>query len=95
MDISIFHINTILKYLRDSYPMMLESEGYRILSSQLESENTLDGHLLYLWEKGLITTEMSFDQHAQQWSVGAHVTRITALGLDHLSKVESFNPVVT
>lgn len=93
MDISIFHNITILKYLKDAYPLMLESEGYRVLSNQLESENTLDGHLLYLWEKGLISTEMSFDQHDQQWSVSAHVTRITARGLDYLSEGENFNPL--
>ncbi|MXP53413.1 hypothetical protein FD737_10005 [Pantoea sp. Seng] len=84
MELSKHHIKTILEKLQDVYPLMLESEGYRELTEELGSDVILDAHLLYLWEKGIIDTEMKYDPYTPGWTVSAHLTRINASGIDLL-----------
>lgn len=78
-------ITAILQRLAESYPLMLKAVGYNELLVDTE-EQILDGHLLYLWEKGLIDTEMKFNPHRETWIVEADITRINAHGLDYLSE---------
>lgn len=73
----------ILQKLADVYPFMLEREGYSQLLTEIE-EQILDGHLLYLHEKGLIDTVMKYNPHMTSWEINPNVTRITAHGLDYL-----------
>lgn len=89
MELSKHHIKTILEKLQDVYPFMLESDGYKELAEELGSETTLDAHLLYLWEKGLIDTEMKFDVYGPQWNVSAHITRINSAGIDFLANAKA------
>lgn len=76
----------ILQRLADIYPMMLEDEGYYELLKDFD-ESELDGHLLYLWERGMINTEMNYDVFEKKWFINSSVTRINARGLDHLQEI--------
>lgn len=89
MELSEQHITTILEKLQDVYPFMLESEGYRELTEKLGSDVVLDAHLLYLWEKGLISTDMQYDPYTPGWTVMAHATRINCAGIDLLANAKS------
>ncbi|MFW0698083.1 hypothetical protein [Pantoea sp. R13S299] len=82
MELSKHHIKTILYKLQEVYPFMLNEEGYKQLAKELGGETVLDAHLLYLWEKGLINTEMSFDVFVSEWQVNAQLTRINSAGID-------------
>lgn len=84
MKISKMICKTILDKLEDIYPLMLGSGGYADLTTVVGNENTLDGHLLYLNEKGLIRTVMDYDSSDSRWYVNPNQTRISALGLDYL-----------
>jgi len=74
----------ILTKLADVYPFMLETEGYRKLLTEIE-ESILDGHLIYLSEKGLISTTLRYLEHQREWEIHSNNTRITAHGLDYLA----------
>lgn len=89
MELSKQHIKSILEKLQEVYPLMLESEGYKELTQDLGSDVILDSHLLYLWEKGLINTEMKYDPYTPGWTVSAHLTRINCAGLDLLANSKS------
>lgn len=89
MELSKQHIKTILEKLQEVYPLMLESEGYTELTEQLGSDMILDAHLLYLWEKGLINTEMKYDPYTPGWSVSPHMTRINCAGIDTLANAKA------
>lgn len=89
MELSKHHIKTIMYKLQELYPFMLNEEGYKELAEELGGETVLDAHLLYLWEKGLINTEMSFDVSCREWQVNAHLTRINSAGIDVLENSKS------
>ena len=74
----------ILSRLADVYPYMLNSDGYSQLLIEIE-EKILDGHLIYLYEKGLIDTQMKFISYQGVWEINSSLTRITANGLDYLA----------
>ncbi|MFC6122580.1 hypothetical protein ACFPZP_16115 [Citrobacter bitternis] len=82
-------VNTILQRLADVYPFMLKPDGYRELLKEIE-ENTLDGHLLYLWEKGMIDSQMNFNVHQEQWEINSLLTRITSVGIDYLDSQKTY-----
>ncbi|MCW0310687.1 hypothetical protein NB694_000487 [Pantoea ananatis] len=85
MKLSKQHIKTILDKLESVYPLMLGSDGYRELVASIGDDITLDAHLLYLYEKGLIETEMKYAPHVPGWRVTAHLTRINSNGIDALA----------
>ena len=64
---------------------MLESDGYRDLVANIGDDTTVDAHLLYLYEKGLINTDMRYDPEIPGWRVIAHQTRINSNGIDALA----------
>lgn len=77
-------LSGILQKMADVYPFMLEREGYSQLLTEIE-EHTLDGHLIYLHEKGLVDTVMKYNANMKAWEINTNVTRITAHGLDYLA----------
>lgn len=79
------HIKTILDKLESVYPLMLENEGYSELTEKIGDELTLDAHLLYLYEKGLIDTDMKYVPYNPSWQVRADLTRINSDGLDFIA----------
>lgn len=89
MKLSKHHIKTILDKLESVYPLMLESDGYRELVEEIGDDVTLDAHLLYLYEKGLIETEMKYDPYAPGWTVSAHQTRINSSGIDLIANANA------
>lgn len=86
--------NEILRGLRNAYPDMMCGVLYQTYEAQF-GEKTLDAHLLYLWEKGLITTQMKYDylepfspvREQGSWHVSTELTRINAAGLDYLDSL--------
>jgi len=82
MDISARHTTAILNKLYSVYPLMLDSQGYAELVEEVGDDLTLDAHLLYLYEKRLIETDMKYDPYTLSWSVSAHLTRINSNGID-------------
>ena len=90
-------IQTILVTLRDCFPHALLSEGYSNLLSK-HDEDILDGHLIYLSQKGLITLPAKynyFDDYGNQipnpvrgqgrWAFEVKDTFITCHGIDYLA----------
>lgn len=86
----------ILRDLRDLYPHMLCTSGYKPLLDQF-GEDVLDGHLIYLCEKGLIDTQIEYQYEDNLnpvagtggWIIRSHYTRINSNGLDLLAEDEN------
>ncbi|CAM7829923.1 MULTISPECIES: hypothetical protein [Atlantibacter] len=89
MRISKSHLRTILNKLEDLYPLPLEAEDYAGLAAAVGDEMTLDGHLLYLQEKGFIHTSMNYHVAQRAWRINSQETRISADGLDYLEDERS------
>lgn len=88
--------DNILQVLNNYYPKPLMSDGYDLLLSQY-GEDVLDGHLVYLSQKGLISCphEYSyFDEDGYKipnlvrgqggWLIDSKLTFITCSGLDYI-----------
>ncbi|SPZ65436.1 Uncharacterised protein [Serratia quinivorans] len=92
-------IETILLTLRDYFPHALMSDGYDKLLGMFE-EDVLDGHMIYLGEKGLISLPSHYrylDADGDQitdpvrgqgrWGFMTKEVFITAQGIDYLYSV--------
>lgn len=88
----------ILKYLQEFYPHPLMTDGYTKLL-RTYGEDKLDGHILYMYQKGLISSDIHYaytDEDGLQidtpkrgegrWLIDTMQTFITATGLDLLDK---------
>lgn len=88
----------ILRYLQEFYPHPLMTDGYTKLL-RTYGEDKLDGHILYMYQKGLISSEVQYvymDKNGLQidypkrgegrWHIDTSQTFITATGLDLLDK---------
>lgn len=88
----------ILKYLQEFYPHPLMTDGYTKLL-RTYGEDKLDGHILYMYQKGLISSQVQYlyiDEDGAQidnpkrgegrWLIDTRQTFITATGLDWLNK---------
>ncbi|MEX5411364.1 hypothetical protein GV764_17295 [Atlantibacter hermannii] len=89
MRISKSHLRTILNKLEDLYPLPMVAEDYADLAASLGDEMTLDGHLLYLQEKGFIHITMNYNIAQRAWRINSPETRISAEGLDYLEDQRS------
>ncbi|HCD2059991.1 TPA: hypothetical protein NBJ75_002062 [Serratia marcescens] len=95
-------IEIILTTLDDYFPHALMSDGYNELLAQIE-EDILDGHLIYLDQKGLISLPSRYrylDQYGDEdasanpargsgrWGFMTRDTFITAQGIDYLYSIK-------
>lgn len=83
----------ILLKLRELYPHMLMADSYVSLNEKY-GEDTLDGHLIYLYETGQIilpSLEYTYDnpenpvRGSGRWFMDVYQTRITSLGMNTLT----------
>ncbi|HEP0872118.1 hypothetical protein ACU6ZH_11920 [Klebsiella aerogenes] len=89
----------ILKVLDNYYPKPLMSDGYELLLNRY-GEDTLDGHLVYLSQKGLISCPYEYsylDQDGYKitnpvrgqggWLIDSKLTFITSIGIDYIQSL--------
>lgn len=87
----------ILFVLRNKYPGCLMSYGYETLIEEVGDKQVVDGHLIYLADKGLINIDAVIvggpnsvpgrpETYSTEWEFNNEKTRINADGLDWLVK---------
>ncbi|EMN8321041.1 hypothetical protein [Serratia nevei] len=92
---------TILLTLRDYFPHALMSDGYARLLAQFD-EDVLDGHMIYLSQKGLISlpskyryvdadgyevSDLDPERGQGRWAFMTKDVFITATGIDYLYSI--------